>query len=48
MKRLFDHFRKKKVRDRRAKKIFGEKGQSERAQFEYLAKKGLSIPVYTL
>jgi len=48
MKKLIDYFKKKNLRAKRAKRVFGEKGKRERAQFEYLARRGLSIPVYTL
>lgn len=48
MKQLLNYFKKKNLRAKRAKKVFGERGKKERAQFEYLAKRGLSIPVYTL
>jgi len=48
MKKLLSYFKKKNLRAKRAKKVFGKKGEKERAQFEYLAKRGLSIPVYTL
>lgn len=48
MKKLLSHFKKKNLRAKRAKKVFGERGKRERAQFEYLAKRGLSIPIYTL
>lgn len=48
IKKLTNYFKRKKARQERAKRVWGQENRRTREQFEYLAKKGLGIPVYTL